>query len=188
MASELAVRTEGLTKSFGSFTAVESFDFTVPYGMVVALLGPNGAGKTTIVRMLATLTEPTSGTAVVCGHDIGHAPDAVRSAIALTGQFAALEANLTASENLVLMARLRGYDRAAAVRVAKTLIDRYDIGEFQDRLVKRLSGGQRRRVDLAAGLVTRPQLLVLDEPTTGLDPRSRQVVWAAVRELPSRRE
>jgi daunorubicin resistance ABC transporter ATP-binding subunit len=183
MASELAVRTEGLTKSFGSFTAVESFDFTVPYGMVVALLGPNGAGKTTIVRMLATLTEPTSGTAVVCGHDIGHAPDAVRSAIALTGQFAALEANLTASENLVLMARLRGYDRAAAVRVAKTLIDRYDIGEFQDRLVKRLSGGQRRRVDLAAGLVTRPQLLVLDEPTTGLDPRSRQVVWAAVREL-----
>jgi ABC-type multidrug transport system ATPase subunit len=151
--------------------------------MVVALLGPNGAGKTTIVRMLATLTEPTSGTAVVCGHDIGHAPDAVRSAIALTGQFAALEANLTASENLVLMARLRGYDRAGAVRVAKTLIDRYDIGEFQDRLVKRLSGGQRRRVDLAAGLVTRPQLLVLDEPTTGLDPRSRQVVWAAVREL-----
>jgi ABC-type multidrug transport system ATPase subunit len=151
--------------------------------MVVALLGPNGAGKTTIVRMLATLTEPTSGTAVVCGHDIGREPDAVRSAIALTGQFAALEANLTASENLVLMARLRGYDRAAAVRVAKTLIDRYDIGEFQDRLVKRLSGGQRRRVDLAAGLVTRPQLLVLDEPTTGLDPRSRQVVWAAVREL-----
>jgi ABC-2 type transport system ATP-binding protein len=183
MSSELAVRTEGLTKRFGSFTAVESFDFTVPYGMVIALLGPNGAGKTTIVRMLATLTEPTSGTAVVCGHDVVREPDAVRSAIALTGQFAALEANLTASENLVLMARLRGYDRVAAVKVAKTLIDRYDIGEFEDKLVKRLSGGQRRRVDLAAGLVTRPQLLVLDEPTTGLDPRSRQVVWAAVREL-----
>ena len=183
MSSELAVRTEGLTKKFGSFTAVESFDFTVPYGMVIALLGPNGAGKTTIVRMLATLTEPTSGTAVVCGHDVAHEPDAVRSAIALTGQFAALEANLTASENLVLMARLRGYDRVAAIKVAKTLIDRYDIGEFEDKLVKRLSGGQRRRVDLAAGLVTRPQLLVLDEPTTGLDPRSRQVVWAAVREL-----
>jgi daunorubicin resistance ABC transporter ATP-binding subunit len=172
-----------LTKKFGSFTAVGSFDFTVPYGMVIALLGPKGAGKTTIVRMLATLTEPTSGTAVVCGHDVTREPDAVRSAIALTGQFAALEANLTASENLVLMARLRGHDRAAGVRVARTLIDRYDIGEFQDRLVKRLSGGQRRRVDLAAGLVTRPQLLVLDEPTTGLDPRSRQVVWAAVREL-----
>jgi ABC-2 type transport system ATP-binding protein len=183
MSSELAVRTEGLTKKFGSFTAVESFDFTVPYGMVIALLGPNGAGKTTIVRMLATLTEPTGGTAVVCGHDVAREPDAVRSAIALTGQFAALEANLTASENLVLMARLRGYDRAGAVRVAKTLIDRYDIGEFQDKLIKRLSGGERRRVDLAAGLVTRPQLLVLDEPTTGLDPRSRQVVWAAVREL-----
>jgi ABC-2 type transport system ATP-binding protein len=181
--SELAVQTEGLTKRFGSFTAVESFDFTVPYGMVVALLGPNGAGKTTIVRMLATLSEPSGGTALVCGHDVVREADAVRSSIALTGQFAALEANLTAAENLVLMARLRGHDRATAVKVAETLIERYDIGEFRDQLVKKVSGGQRRRVDLAAGLVTRPKLLVLDEPTTGLDPRSRQVVWSAVRDL-----
>jgi ABC-2 type transport system ATP-binding protein len=177
------VVTERLTKKFGSFTAVDSFDFTVPQGTVVALLGPNGAGKTTVVRMLATLSRPTSGTAVVCGHDVVHEADAVRSAISLTGQFAALEANLTAQENLVLMARLRGYGRSAAARVADNLVERYDIAEFRDKLIKKLSGGERRRVDLAASLVTRPQLVVLDEPTTGLDPRSRLVVWAAVREL-----
>jgi daunorubicin resistance ABC transporter ATP-binding subunit len=182
-ASTTALQVRGLQKSYKEVHVLKGVDFDVARGSIFALLGSNGAGKTTIVRMLATLTEPTGGTAVVCGHDVAREPDAVRSAIALTGQFAALEANLTASENLVLMARLRGYDRAGAIRVAKTLIDRYDIGEFQDKLIKRLSGGQRRRVDLAAGLVTRPQLLVLDEPTTGLDPRSRQVVWAAVREL-----
>jgi ABC-2 type transport system ATP-binding protein len=181
--TEPIVMTERLTKRFGSFTAVGSFDLTVPQGTVVALLGPNGAGKTTVVRMLATLSRPTSGVARLCGHDVVHEADAVRSAISLTGQFAALEANLTATENLVLMARLRGYDRAAASRVAEALVDRYDIGEFRDKLIKNVSGGQRRRVDLAASLVTRPQLLVLDEPTTGLDPRSRQVVWATVREL-----
>jgi daunorubicin resistance ABC transporter ATP-binding subunit len=178
-----AVITAALTKKFGPFTAVDAFDFTVPRGTVVALLGPNGAGKTTLVRMLATLSEPTSGSALVCGHDIVREADQVRQAISLTGQFAALEANLTARENLVLMARLRGDSGARANRVAGSLIDRYDIGEFRDKLVKRLSGGQRRRVDLAASLVVRPQLLVLDEPTTGLDPRSRLVVWAAVREL-----
>jgi ABC-2 type transport system ATP-binding protein len=178
-----AVVTERLTKKFGSFTAVDSFDFTVPRGTVVALLGPNGAGKTTVVRMLATLSRPTSGMATVCGHDVVHEADAVRSAISLTGQFAALEANLTARENLVLMARLRGYGRATASRVADELVERYDIAEFRDQLIKKLSGGQRRRVDLAATLVTKPELVVLDEPTTGLDPRSRQVVWATVREL-----
>jgi daunorubicin resistance ABC transporter ATP-binding subunit len=178
-----AVVTERLTKKFGSFTAVDSFDFIVPRGTVVALLGPNGAGKTTVVRMLATLSRPTSGTATVCGHDVVHEADAVRSAISLTGQFAALEANLTARENLVLMARLRGYGRATASRVADDLVERYDIAEFRDQLIKKLSGGQRRRVDLAATLVTRPELVVLDEPTTGLDPRSRQVVWTTVREL-----
>jgi daunorubicin resistance ABC transporter ATP-binding subunit len=178
-----AVAAESLTKKFGSCTAVDGFDFTVPRGKVVALLGPNGAGKTTVVRMLATLSRPTSGTASVCGYDVVREADAVRSAISLTGQFAALEANLTARENLVLMARLRGYKRGTADRVAETLVERYDIAEFRDKLVKNLSGGQRRRVDLAAGLVTRPELVVLDEPTTGLDPRSRQVVWATVRDL-----
>jgi ABC-2 type transport system ATP-binding protein len=181
--SELAVETDGLTKRYGDFTAVDHIDLAVPAGTVVALLGPNGAGKTTTVRMLATLTEPTSGTATVCGHDVVRDGDAVRGVISLTGQFAALEDNLTCRENLVLMARLRGYGRAAGNRVADRLIERYDIGEFRDKLVKAVSGGQRRRVDLAASLVVEPRLLVLDEPTTGLDPRSRQVVWATIREL-----
>lgn len=180
---ELAVETYGLTKRFGAFTAVDGVDLSVPAGTVVSLLGPNGAGKTTIVRMLATLTEPTSGRALVCGYDVGRDADQVRNVISLTGQFAALEANLTARENLVLMARLRGYGRRVADQIADELIDRFDIGEFRDALVKSVSGGQRRRVDLAASLVTQPQLLVLDEPTTGLDPRSRQVVWSTIREL-----
>jgi daunorubicin resistance ABC transporter ATP-binding subunit len=179
----LAVETQGLTKRFGAFAAVDRIDLQVPAGSVVSLLGPNGAGKTTTVRMLATLTEPTSGRALVGGHDVVHAADAVRNLISLTGQFAALESNLTARENLILMGRLRGYGRTAATRVADSLIDRFDIADFRDSLIKSVSGGQRRRVDLAASLVTQPQVLVLDEPTTGLDPRSRQVVWATVRQL-----
>jgi daunorubicin resistance ABC transporter ATP-binding subunit len=180
-----AIQAHQLTKIYGKFTAVDHLDLTVPAGTVLSLLGPNGAGKTTTVRMLATLIEPTSGTATVCGYDIATQADAVRSAISLTGQFAALEDNLTARENLLLMAQLRGYNRAAANRVVNSLIDRFDIGEFRDKPVKAVSGGQRRRVDLAASLVVQPQLLVLDEPTTGLDPRSRQVVWTTIRELVS---
>jgi ABC-2 type transport system ATP-binding protein len=183
---ELAVTTEGLTKRFGGLVAVDHFDFEVRTGTVASLLGPNGAGKTTVVRMLATLARPTSGSAQVYGHDVVAEPDAVRSAIALTGQFAALEPNLTARENLVLAARLRGHRRAAAVRIVDGLIDRFDIGEFAGTPIKSVSGGQRRRADLAATLVAQPRLLVLDEPTTGLDPRSRQAVWSTVRELVSR--
>src|ERR1700729_3268032 len=178
-----AVNTVGMTKRFGDFTAVDHVDLRVESGTVVSLLGPNGAGKTTIVRMLATLSAPTSGTATVCGHDVVREADAVRSAISMTGQFAALEDNLTARENLLLMARLRGYGKAAAVRQVDSLIDRFDIGGFRDKLIKAGAGGQRRRVDLAASLVVQPQLLVLDEPTTGLDPRSRQVVWSTIRDL-----
>jgi ABC-2 type transport system ATP-binding protein len=181
--SELVVVTNGLTKRFGDFVAVNSFDLEVPAGTVVSLLGPNGAGKTTIVRMLATLIKPTGGTASVCGHDVVKEADTVRSLLSLTGQFAALEDNLTARENLLLMARLRGYGRAAAGRVTENLIERFDIGEFRDKLVKSVSGGQRRRIDLAASLVVQPKVLILDEPTTGLDPRSRQVVWNTIREL-----
>jgi ABC-2 type transport system ATP-binding protein len=180
---EYAVVTERLTKKFGDFTAVDSVDLQVPTATVFSLLGPNGAGKTTTVRMLATLSAPTSGKARVCGHDVVKEADTVRTLISLTGQFAALESNLTARENLVLMARLRGYGSQAAKTVADKLIDRFDIGEFRNKLVKSVSGGQRRRVDLAASLVVKPKLLVLDEPTTGLDPRSRQAVWGAVREL-----
>ncbi len=181
--NDLVVVTNGLTKRFGDFTAVNSFDLEVFSGTVVSLLGPNGAGKTTIVRMLATLIKPTSGTAMVCGHDVVKESDTVRSLLSLTGQFAALEDNLTARENLLLMARLRGYGRAAAVRVTDSLIERFDMEEFRDKLVKSVSGGQRRRVDLAASLVVQPKVLILDEPTTGLDPRSRQVVWNTIREL-----
>ena len=183
MTKPLAIEAHQLTKKFGDFTAVDHFSLSVAEGSVLSLLGPNGAGKTTVVRMLATLAQPTSGTATVCGYDIGTQPDGVRSVISLTGQFAALEDNLTARENLMLMAQLRGYGKPAARRVVDRLIDRFDIGEFRDQLVKSVSGGQRRRVDLAASLVVQPRLLVLDEPTTGLDPRSRQVVWSTVREL-----
>ena len=178
-----AVAACGLTKRFGDFTAVDGFDLSVETGTVVSLLGPNGAGKTTIVRMLATLTEPTAGTARIYGHDVVKEADAVRNIISLTGQFAALEDNLSARENLILMARLRGHSRQSARKVVDGLIERFDIGEFRDKVVKSISGGQRRRVDLAASLVTQPRLVVLDEPTTGLDPRSRQVVWATIREL-----
>ena len=180
---ELTVVTHGLTKRFGDLVAVDRLDLQVEPGTVFSLLGPNGAGKTTVVRMLATLSEPTSGTAIVCGHDVVREADAVRQAISMTGQFAALEDNLTARENLLLMARLRGYGKSAASVLVDSLVDRFDIGEFRDKLIKAVSGGQRRRVDLAASLVVQPQLLVLDEPTTGLDPRSRQVVWSTVRDL-----
>jgi ABC-2 type transport system ATP-binding protein len=182
-APELAVVTDKLTKRFGDLVAVDHVDLRIESGTVFSLLGPNGAGKTTMVRMLATLSAPTSGTATVCGYDVVHQADAVRSAISMTGQFAALEDNLTARENLLLMARLRGYGKAAAGRQVDYLIDRFDIGEFRDKLIKAVSGGQRRRVDLAASLVVQPRLLVLDEPTTGLDPRSRQVVWSTIRDL-----
>ena len=180
---EPVVVTRGLSKHFGDFVAVDHFDLEVKPGSIVSLLGPNGAGKTTIVRMLATLSEPTSGTASVCGYDVVHDADQVRSVLSLTGQFAALEDNLTAQENLLLMARLRGYSKRTSKRIVEGLIDRFDIGEFRDKLVKSVSGGQRRRVDLAASLVVEPRVLILDEPTTGLDPRSRQVVWSTIRDL-----
>jgi ABC-2 type transport system ATP-binding protein len=178
-----AVETESLTKRFGTFVAVASLDFEVEVGTVVALLGPNGAGKTTTVRMLATLLRPDAGTARVGGYDVVRDAARVRELISLTGQFAALDKNLTARENLILMARLRDRTPSAARRVADDLIERLDVVPFRDRLVKNLSGGERRRVDLAAGLIDRPLVLVLDEPTTGLDPRSRQVVWSTIREL-----
>ncbi len=183
MSENLAIEATGLVKRFGSFTAVDSLDLYVEPGTVVSLLGPNGAGKTTTVRMLATLLRPDGGTARVAGYDIVSEAPRVRSVISLTGQFAALDPHLTARENLVLMARLRGLHRREARAVTQQLLERFGAIEFSDRIVKTLSGGERRRIDLAAGLIERPQLLVLDEPTTGLDPRSRQVVWTTIREL-----
>jgi ABC-2 type transport system ATP-binding protein len=181
--TETAIHTDGLTKRFGDFTAVENLSLEVADGTVVSLLGPNGAGKTTTVRMLATLLRPDAGHARVGGYDVVSDAARVRELISLTGQFAALDKNLTARENLVLMARLRGRNLRAARALAEQLIDRFDIGAFRDRLVKNLSGGEKRRVDLAAGLIDTPHVLVLDEPTTGLDPRSRQVVWSTIRQL-----
>jgi daunorubicin resistance ABC transporter ATP-binding subunit len=181
--TDVAIETRGLTKRFGEFVAVDSLDFEVEVGTVVALLGPNGAGKTTVVRMLATLLAPDGGTARVAGHDVVREAGRVRELISLTGQFAALDKNLTARENLILMARLRDRPLAAAREIADELIERLDVADFRDRIVKNLSGGERRRVDLAASLIDRPYVLVLDEPTTGLDPRSRQVVWTTIREL-----
>jgi daunorubicin resistance ABC transporter ATP-binding subunit len=178
-----AIEAHGLIKRFGAFTAVDSLDLHVPTGTVVSLLGPNGAGKTTTVRMLATLLRPDGGSARVAGYDVVSDAAKVRGVISLTGQFAALDPHLTPRENLVLMAQLRGQNRRAARATAEQLIARFDALEFADRLVKTLSGGERRRIDLAAGLIERPKLLVLDEPTTGLDPRSRQVVWSTIREL-----
>jgi daunorubicin resistance ABC transporter ATP-binding subunit len=181
--TERAIETRGLTKRFGDFVAVKDFDLEVEVGSVVSLLGPNGAGKTTIVRMLATLLRPDGGQAWVAGHDVATEAARVRELISLTGQFAALDKNLTARENLVLMARLRGRRGGTAGTVADELLERFDAVAFRDRLIKNLSGGERRRIDLAAGLIDRPHVLVLDEPTTGLDPRSRQVVWSTIREL-----
>ncbi len=183
LGGSLAIEAEGLTKRFKEVLAVDGLDLTVPAGTVFSLLGPNGSGKTTTVRMLATLLRPDGGNARVNGYDVQTQAVRVRESISLTGQFAALDPNLTARENLQLMARLRGRGRGEAARVTDALIMRFDSEEFADRLVKQLSGGQRRRMDLAAGLIERPQLLVLDEPTTGLDPRSRQIVWSTVREL-----
>jgi ABC-2 type transport system ATP-binding protein len=177
------IETTGLTKRFGDYTAVDALDLRVESGTVMSLLGPNGAGKTTTVRMLATLTKPDGGSARVAGYDVVADAERVRRAISLTGQFAALDKNLTTAENLMLMARLRGRGRRDSQMVIETLIERFDLGELRYRLIKTLSGGQRRRVDLAASLIDSPQLLVLDEPTTGLDPRNRQVVWATVKEL-----
>jgi daunorubicin resistance ABC transporter ATP-binding subunit len=181
--TDIAIHTEALTKRFGDFIAVDSLNLEVADGTVVSLLGPNGAGKTTTVRMLATLIAPDAGRASVGGYDVVRDAARVRERISLTGQFAALDKHLTARENLVLMAQLRGRSAPEARRVADELLERFDATEFRDRLVKNLSGGERRRIDLGAGLIDRPHVLVLDEPTTGLDPRSRQVVWATVREL-----
>ncbi len=181
--SSIAIEARGLTKAFGEVRAVDGLDLHVPAGTVFSLLGPNGSGKTTTVRMLATLLKPDGGTAKVNGYDVTREGQKVRQTISLTGQFAALDPNLTARENLQLMVRLRGHSRGEAARITDQLLERFDAAEFRDRLVKQLSGGQRRRIDLAAGLVETPQLLVLDEPTTGLDPHSRQVVWSTVREL-----
>jgi ABC-2 type transport system ATP-binding protein len=180
---DLAIETHGLMKSFGDVRAVDGIDLSIRSGGVYGVLGPNGAGKTTVIRMLATLLVPDGGTATVLGHDVVHEAAEVRARVALTGQFASLDEDLTGLENLVLLARLYGYGRGAAKRRAVELLDAFDLGEAAAKQVKAYSGGMRRRIDIAGSIVVRPDLMFLDEPTTGLDPRSRNQVWEIVRAL-----
>ncbi len=178
-----AVRVEGVVKRFRGTVALDGAGLEVPAGMVFALLGPNGAGKTTLVRILATLLAPDAGRAEVLGHDVLRAPAAVRELIGLTGQFAAVDELLTGRENLEMFGRLFKLSSEDAHRRAGELLDRFDLAQAADRPARTYSGGMRRRLDIASSLLTRPQVLFLDEPTTGLDPRSRNEIWAIVREL-----
>ena len=181
--STLAIEASGLVKTFGETRAVDGVDLAVRTGAVYGVLGPNGAGKTTTIRMLATLLRPDAGSARVFGHDIVEEADAVRSAMSLTGQLASVDESLTGRENLVLIGRLLGLKRAAAKARADELLDAFGIADAAARLVKNYSGGMRRRLDIAASIVVTPRLMFLDEPTTGLDPRSRNQVWDIIRML-----
>jgi oleandomycin transport system ATP-binding protein len=178
-----AIQADGLARSFGATRALDGIDLTVPAGTVFGLLGPNGSGKTTTVRILATLLAPSSGRARVAGYDVVEEAAGVRTLVGLTGQYVAVDDALTGSENLVMVGRLLDLGRAEAKRRAEELLDRFDLAEAGRRPVKTYSGGMRRRLDLALSLVGRPQVLFLDEPTTGLDPRSRTELWSIIREL-----
>jgi ABC-2 type transport system ATP-binding protein len=179
----IAIEATGLVKSFGETKAVDGVDLAVRTGSVYGVLGPNGAGKTTTIRMLATLLRPDAGSARVLGHDIVEEADTVRSLVSLTGQLASVDEDLSGRENLVLIGRLLGLKRADAKARATELLDAFGLTEAAGRLVKHYSGGMRRRLDIAASIVVTPQLMFLDEPTTGLDPRSRHQVWDIIRAL-----
>ena len=177
------ISARGLTKAYGDLTAVDGIDLEVPEGEIFAILGPNGAGKTTLMRMLATLIRPDAGSATVMGHDLTGDPQAVRGAIAMTGQFASLDEDLTGRENLILLARLWGFSHREARGRADALLADFDLTEAGGKQVQDYSGGMRRRLDIAASLVVTPGVLFLDEPTTGLDPMARQKVWRLIRRL-----
>lgn len=181
--TELAVETRGLVKVFGQNRAVDGVDLEMPCGTVYGLLGPNGAGKTSTIRVLATLLQPDGGTARVLGYDVVRQADAVRSRMSLTGQFASADEDLTGQENLVMLARLWGFSRMQARSRAEELLHAFHLEDAARRQVKNYSGGMRRRLDIAASIIITPELLFLDEPTAGLDPRSRNQVWSIVRAL-----
>jgi ABC-2 type transport system ATP-binding protein len=174
---------EGLAKHYGKVTALDGVDLRVPAGTVLALLGPNGAGKTTAVRILTTLLRPDAGRASIAGHDVLREPGAVRKVIGLSGQYAAVDEHLTGRENLEMVGRLYHLGATTARERAGALLERFSLSDAADRVTKTYSGGMRRRLDLAASLVARPQVIFLDEPTTGLDPRSRLGMWDVIREL-----
>jgi ABC-2 type transport system ATP-binding protein len=177
------IRAEGLVKRYGDVRALDGLDLAVPEGTVLGLLGPNGAGKTTAVRVLTTLLEPDSGTATVAGVDVRRNPAQVRARIGLSGQYAAVDEYLTGYENLHMIGRLYGLSGARSKARARELLERFTLSDAGDRPVKTYSGGMRRRLDLAGSLVAAPPVLFLDEPTTGLDPRSRTEMWDVINEL-----
>jgi ABC-2 type transport system ATP-binding protein len=179
----LAIETVALQKLFGSTRAVDGIDLAIPRGCVYGLLGPNGAGKTTTIRMLTTLIRPSGGTARVLGHDLVAEATQVRAKVGVTGQFASVDEDLTGQENLVLFARLLGFSWRGARERATQLLNAFDLLEAASRQVRTFSGGMRRRLDIAASLIVTSELLFLDEPTTGLDPRSRGQVWDIVRAI-----
>jgi ABC-2 type transport system ATP-binding protein len=179
----LAIEASGLVKHFGETKAVDGVDLAVRRGAVYGVLGPNGAGKTTTIRMLTTLLRPDAGEARVLGHDITDEADAVRGVVSLTGQLASVDEDLTGRENLILIGRLLGLKHAPAKTRADELLEAFGIAEAAGRLVKNYSGGMRRRLDIAASIVVTPEVMFLDEPTTGLDPRSRNQVWDIIRAL-----
>lgn len=182
-ASELAVEAEGLVKVFGSNRAVDGVNLTVRAGAIYGVLGPNGAGKTTTIKMLATLLRPDAGWARIFGHDVTKEPQIVRQLIGVTGQYASVDETLSATENLVLFSRLLGLGRRESKRKASELLEEFGLTEAAKRPLKKFSGGMRRRLDLAASLIAQPPLIFLDEPTTGLDPRTRSQMWDTIRRL-----
>ncbi|WP_166350436.1 ATP-binding cassette domain-containing protein [Phytoactinopolyspora limicola] len=178
-----AIEASGLRKSFGKTEVLKGVDLVVERGAVLALLGPNGAGKTTAVRILSTLLPADGGVATVGGHDVSRAPNEVRSVVGIAGQYATVDEILTGHENLVMIGRLYHLGKSAARQRADELLEQFDLVEAGKRPVKTYSGGMRRRLDLAASLIAKPPIIFLDEPTTGLDPRSRQSMWNVIREL-----
>jgi ABC-2 type transport system ATP-binding protein len=182
---EGAIVVRGVTKAFGDVHALAGVDLDVPRGTVLGLLGPNGAGKTTLVRILTTLLTPDAGTATVVGYDVVRDAAALRHRIGLAGQYAAVDENLTGLENLTMVGRLYGAPRAAAKRRGAELLERFDLTDAGGRVTSTYSGGMRRRLDLAAALVAKPTVVFLDEPTTGLDPRSRLTLWETIESLVS---
>lgn len=183
MTEEYAVEINGLTKTFGQQTAVDQVSFNIKRGEVFGLLGPNGAGKTTTLRMMTTLLQPTSGDIKIFGHDVKTESQTVRSLFGLTGQYASVDEDISARENLMIFSRLNGLSRQEAKARTAELLEEFSLVNSADKAISNFSGGMRRRLDLAVSLITRPALIFLDEPTTGLDPRTRTQMWETIRQL-----